>query len=202
MSGRRRLPVWYLGLVATSGALRLMELRRSSQNERAIGASGRPAAGHFGAMVALHAGLHLAPLAEVIVFRRRARLPWLWVGVLASATALRWWSIASLGGAWNGRGAVPDSLQVVTTGPYRYIRHPNYVAVAADFLALPLAGGAWISALVLTRARRAPALGARAGGGAAAVRRACVPLGVRAPQALHPRDLVTADCRHSDPLGH
>lgn len=150
MSGRRRLPVWYLGLVATSGALRLIELRRSSQNERAIGASGRPAAGHFGAMVALHAGLHLAPLAEVIVFRRRARLPWLWVGVLASATALRWWSIASLGGAWNGRGAVPDSLQVVTTGPYRYIRHPNYVAVAADFLALPLAGGAWISALVLT----------------------------------------------------
>ncbi len=150
VDARRRLPVWYLGLAAASGALRLIELRHSSRNERALGAGDSPAAGHFGAMVVLHVALHIAPLAEILVFRRRARWPWLWAGMLGSATALRWWSIASLGAAWNGRGAVPEALPVVTSGPYRFIRHPNYVAVAADFLALPLAGGAWVSALVLS----------------------------------------------------
>lgn len=149
MRARRGLPVWYLGLVATSGAMRLIELRRSARNEQALGATGR-AAGHYRAVVVLHVALHIVPLAEVLVFRRRARLPWLWVGALASATALRWWSITSLGEAWNARGAVPDALPVVTTGPYRFIRHPNYLAIAVDFLALPLAGGAWLSALVLT----------------------------------------------------
>jgi methyltransferase len=150
MKARRRLPAWYLGLAVTSGALRLIELGRSSRNERRLGAAGQPAAGHFPIVVALHVALHIVPLVEVFVFRRRPRLPWLWAGVLVSATALRWWSIGSLGAAWNARGAVPDQLPVVTTGPYRFIRHPNYVAVTADFLALPLAGGAWISALGLT----------------------------------------------------
>ena len=150
MRARRRLPVWYLGLVAASGALRLIELRRSSRNEHALGAQDHPAAGHYQAMVGLHVALHTLPLVEVLWFQRRARLPWLWAGVLGAATALRWWSIASLGAAWNARGAVPDPLPVVTRGPYRFVRHPNYVAVTLDFLALPLAGGAWVSALMLT----------------------------------------------------
>jgi len=137
-------------LVVASGGLRLIELRRSSRNERAVGAGDHPAAGHYPAMVGLHVALHVLPLAEVFWCRRRARFPWLWAGVLGAGTALRWWSIASLGAAWNARGAVPDALPIVTRGPYRIIRHPNYVAVALDFLALPLAGGARVSALLLT----------------------------------------------------
>ena len=143
------MPVWYLALVATSGVLRLVELRRSASNERALVTAGQPAAGHYAGIVALHLALHTLPLVEVAVFRRQARLPWLWAGVLVGTNALRWWSMASLGTAWNARGVVPEGLQVVTTGPYRFIRHPNYVGVALDFLALPLAGGAWLSALVL-----------------------------------------------------
>lgn len=146
----RRLPPWYLAVVAASGVLRLAELRRSARNERAVGGAGAPSAGHFWVMVALHVALHTLPLAEVAVFRRRPRLPWLWAGMLVGSAALRRWSIASLGAAWNVRGAVPDPLPVVTTGPYRFVRHPNYVAILAEFLALPLLGGAWISALVLT----------------------------------------------------
>ena len=66
------------------------------------------------------------------------------------ATALRWWSIRSLGAAWNVRAIVPSNLRPVTVGPYRLVRHPNYLAVALEFLALPMAGGAWLSALVLS----------------------------------------------------
>lgn len=144
-------------MVATSGVLRLVELRRSSSNERALGAGDRPAAGSYWQTLVLHVALHTMPLAEVVVFRRRPRLPWLWAGLLAGTNALRWWSMATLGTAWNARGAVPDQLPVVTTGPYRYLRHPNYVAVALEFPAIALAGGAWLSALVLS-ALEAPVL--------------------------------------------
>lgn len=146
-----RVPAWYLALVGASAGVRLLELRHSARNERAaLGAARRPAAGHYPRMVALHTALHTVPLLEVAVLRRRARLPWLWVGVLAGSVALRWWSIGSLGTAWNVRGVVPDPLPVVAAGPYRFVRHPNYLAVALEFAALPLAGGAWLSALVLS----------------------------------------------------
>jgi methyltransferase len=100
-------------------------------------------------MVAAHAGLLTLPLLEVWGHPDR-RPRWEWAAVLVGATALRVWSIRSLGVAWNARAAVPDSLQPVTSGPYRYVRHPNYVAVIAEFAALPLIAGAWMSALALS----------------------------------------------------
>src|SRR5579875_412867 len=66
------------------------------------------------------------------------------------ATALRLWAIHALGTAWNVRGRVYEGMRVVDTGPYRYVRHPNYAAVALEMFALPLAGGAAVSAAVLT----------------------------------------------------
>lgn len=147
---RRRLPVWYLALVTASGVARVVELRRSARNERALGGDAGPAAGHYRAIVLLHVALHTLPLVEVVALRRRPRLPALWVGLLIGASVLRRWSITSLGDSWNARGAVPESLAVVTTGPYRFVRHPNYVAILTEFVALPLAGGAWLSAVVLS----------------------------------------------------
>jgi methyltransferase len=101
-------------------------------------------------MVAAHVGLCTLPLVEVAGWRRRARAPLLWVGLLAAATGLRWWSIATLGPSWNVRAMVPDDLRPVTGGPYRFVRHPNYLAVALEFLALPMAGGATWSAVGLS----------------------------------------------------
>lgn len=110
----------------------------------------RAAARTYPLMVAAHAGLCTLPLVEAAVRRRRPRAPALWVGVLAAATALRWWSIASLGPSWNVRAVVPDDLRPVSRGPYRFVRHPNYLAVALEFAALPLAGGAVWSAVGLS----------------------------------------------------
>lgn len=138
-----------MGVVAAVGAQRLRELALSRRNERAV--RGSPAASRtYPLMVAAHVGLCTLPLVEVAVRGRRPRAPALWLGVLGAATALRWWSIATLGSSWNVRAVVPADMRPVTGGPYRFVRHPNYLAVALEFAALPLAGGATWSALGLS----------------------------------------------------
>jgi methyltransferase len=130
-----------VAVVAAVGAQRLRELALSRRNERGVRGS-RAAARSYPLMVAAHAGLCTLPLVEVAVRGRRGRAPLVWLGVLGAATALRWWSIRTLGGSWNVRATVPADLRPVARGPYRFLRHPNYLAVALEFLALPLAGGA------------------------------------------------------------
>ena len=110
------------------------------------------------AMIGVHAALIVLPACEVFWFDpqalARAQAPqlarfWIALAAYVAAQLLRAWSIASLGPAWNARAAVDASLGVVARGPYRWIRHPNYLAVLIDFSAVPLAGGAWRSWIVL-----------------------------------------------------
>lgn len=130
-------------------AQRLAELAVSRGHERRLDGR-RAAARSYPLMVAAHAGLLTLPLLEVAALRRRPRVPLAWIAVLAGAGLLRRWSIRTLGASWSARAVVPPDLRPVTAGPYRFIRHPNYVAVALEFAALPLAGGAWLTALVLS----------------------------------------------------
>jgi methyltransferase len=69
---------------------------------------------------------------------------------VVAAQGLRWWCITTLGRQWNTRVVVVPGAPRVTGGPYGFIRHPNYVAVVAEGIALPLVHGAWITALVFT----------------------------------------------------
>jgi len=62
--------------------------------------------------------------------------------VLVASMTLRYWAIYSLGERWNTRVICVPGLAAVHSGPYRWIRHPNYVAVALEVIALPLLGGA------------------------------------------------------------
>jgi methyltransferase len=78
----------------------------------------------------------------------------MFVLVLASQ-GLRWWCIATLGRRWNTRVIVVPDLPLVHAGPYRLLRHPNYVAVVVEGFALPLVHAAWITALVFTVANAA-----------------------------------------------
>src|ERR671934_1998177 len=143
-----RVPGWYVLLLAGVGIERLRELAVSRAHERST-AGARAAPSTYPLMVAAHAGLLTLPLLEV--WRRPPRRPrWGWLAVLAGATALRAWSIRSLGAAWNVHAVVPRDVRPVESGPYRYIRHPNYLAVIIEFAALPMAAGAWMSALVLS----------------------------------------------------
>ncbi|HZQ34599.1 MAG TPA: isoprenylcysteine carboxylmethyltransferase family protein [Dehalococcoidia bacterium] len=152
---RRRWDRPYLLLLLLCAGQRLAELWLSRRNilrsGTALGTAGRRT---FPLMVMLHLALFAAPLAERRIRPRRDRpariAPALALG--AAATALRLWVIRTLGAGWNARAMVPATLEVVDSGPYRWIRHPNYVAVAAEMAALPLAGSAPLSAAALSAA--------------------------------------------------
>ncbi|HJX76214.1 MAG TPA: isoprenylcysteine carboxylmethyltransferase family protein, partial [Gaiella sp.] len=82
-------------------------------------------------------------------------LGWSMLAVVVLSQALRWWCIATLGNQWNTRVIVVPGLPLVRRGPYRLVPHPNYVAVVAEGLALPLVHTAWVTALVFTVANAA-----------------------------------------------
>ena len=146
------IPRFYLGLLGAALIVRLGELGLSAANERRkrSGAARGGPAGHFGPMVGVHAGLFTLPLLEISLTGTRARHARRWLLLWLAATGLRWWSMATLGRQWNVRGVVAPDLHPVTSGPYRLLRHPNYLAVMAEMLALPMIGGAWRSALLLS----------------------------------------------------
>lgn len=144
----------YIWLIAAIAAERVAELVVSRRNLTwSLSRGGVEfGAGHYPAMVLLHAGLLVGCLVEVIVLDRPF-LPWLgWpmFAVVVAAQALRWWCIATLGRQWNTRVVVIPGAQRVAGGPYRFISHPNYVAVVAEGVALPLVHTAWVTALVFS----------------------------------------------------
>ena len=143
-----------VALVAATAAERVAELVLSARHARWAFARGgvERGRGHFPPMVALHTALLVAPVVEVVV-ADRPFLPWLaWPAVAAvlAAQALRWWCIATLGRQWNTRVIVVPGLPLVARGPYRWLRHPNYVAVVAEGIALPLVHTSWVTAVVFT----------------------------------------------------
>lgn len=77
------------------------------------------------------------------------------LAVVAASQGLRWWCITTLGRRWNTRVIVLPQAPLVRDGPYRWLHHPNYVAVVAEGLALPLVHTAWLTAAVFTLANAA-----------------------------------------------
>ena len=145
----------YAVFVLATGVERLFEMRVSKRNAAAAFARGGIEYGtrHFPWMVALHTGLLLACIVEVVVLQRPF-IPWLGWPMLAIALlcqAGRYWIIHSLGAQWNTRViVVPDAPRVDSRGLYRWFTHPNYVIVAIEGVALPLVHTAWITAIVFT----------------------------------------------------
>jgi methyltransferase len=146
--------IWYELLIAVIAAERVAELVVSKRNltwSRAHGGS-EFGAEHYPVMVVLHAGLLVGCLLEPIVLHRPfiPVLAWPMLAVVLAAQGLRWWCITTLGPQWNTRVVVVPGAPRVTGGPYRFVSHPNYVAVIAEGVALPLVHTAWFTALVFT----------------------------------------------------
>lgn len=144
----------YVVLVVAVGAERVAELVVSTRNLRWSRLRGGREYGqrHYPAMVVLHCALLVACLLEAGLLHRPilAVLSWPMLAVVVLAQALRWWCIVTLGPRWNTRVVVVPGLPLVARGPYRRLRHPNYVAVVAEGIALPLVGSAWITAVTFT----------------------------------------------------
>lgn len=145
---------WFVVLVVLVGFERLAELVVSQRNTAwSLRRGGREyGAVHYPFMVALHGGLLVGALVEVVVAERPyvPALAWTMLALVVLAQALRWWCIATLGRHWSTRVVVVPGLPLVTGGPYRWMRHPNYVAVVVEGFALPLVHTAWVTALVFT----------------------------------------------------
>lgn len=130
---------------------RLFELRLSARHETALenrGGFAVPGSRLFPIVIA-----HVVWLAlwawEVVVHGARPPAVWpVWAVVAIAAEALRWWAITTLGPRWTTRVFALPGQPLVTSGPYRWFSHPNYLAVAVETLALPLAFGAWRAATV------------------------------------------------------
>jgi methyltransferase len=168
----------YLVLLGATAAERIVELVLSARHARAAFARGGVEYGraHFPALVALHVGLLLACAAEVVL-GGRPFLPWLGWPMLALvllSQGLRYWCIVTLGQQWNTRVIVVPGAGRVSGGPYRFLSHPNYVAVVVEGVALPLVYTAWITALVFTVVNAVLLVGVR------------IPVEERALKALRP----------------
>lgn len=141
----------FLGLI---GAERVVELVLSRRNEAWVHAHGgfEVGQGHFRVITSVHA-LFLPACALEVWLLDRPFIPWLGIPMLVlviGAQVLRYWAIATLGRRWSVRVLVLPDIPVVTAGPYRFIRHPNYLAVVIELFAVPLVHTAWLSALVFT----------------------------------------------------
>ncbi|ADU01113.1 MULTISPECIES: isoprenylcysteine carboxyl methyltransferase family protein [Mycolicibacterium] len=142
----------YTLLIAAVAVERLAELVVSQRNLKWSKARGGVefGAGHYPVMVVLHTALLVGCLVEASHREFIPALGWTMFAVAIAAQALRWWCITTLGPQWNTRVVVVPNAGRVTGGPYRFMSHPNYVAVVVEGIALPLVHTAWITALVFT----------------------------------------------------
>ena len=146
--------MYYYLFILAIGVERLVELVVAQRNAKwSIGHGGKEfGRDHYPAMVSMHTLLLVSCIVEVWALGRPF-IPWLgWpmLAVVALSTAVRWRCVAMLGKRWNPRLIVMPDAPLVRDGPYRWVRHPNYTAVAAEVAALPLVHSAWLTAIVFS----------------------------------------------------
>ena len=146
--------ILFTALVAAVGLERLAEMVVSKRHAAWAFARGgvESGRGHFPVMVLLHTALLVGALVEVLAADRPflPLLAWPMLVLVVLAQGLRWWCIATLGPQWNTRVIVVPGATLVAAGPYRLLRHPNYVAVVVEGFALPLVHTAWVTAAAFT----------------------------------------------------
>ena len=146
----------FTGLILLMVVERLVELAVSSRHEDWLATRGAIEVGaeHYPWMVIQHA-LFLASCLMEVWWLGRPFLPalaWVMLLALAASMALRYWVMATLGRRWTTRVLCLPGEPVITAGPYRYLRHPNYLAVAVEIFALPMVHTAWLTALIFSLA--------------------------------------------------
>lgn len=141
----------YLVLLAAVGVLRLVELQISRRHQQHMMSQGavRVPEPHFKWMVVVHTAVLIGAALEVI-FLRRPFIPILAVTMFAvfiASNLMRLWVVRTMGNLWTVQVMDSARVGIVTTGPFRFIRHPNYTGVILEMISLPLIHTAWITAL-------------------------------------------------------
>jgi methyltransferase len=132
---------------------RIVELVIAKRNERIVRAKGGIEFDKKGykVMVAMHVAFFISLVLEKVLLKRSLNSLWIFFAILfVLAQFLRYWAISSLGVYWNTRILVVPNSKLVTSGPYKYLRHPNYVAVIAEIAVIPLIFSCYITAAVFS----------------------------------------------------
>ncbi len=141
--------VFYLILVLQ----RLIELAIAKKNENWMLQQGAVEFGkkHYRSIVLMHVLFFAFFLAEKIIENRGLSPAWPWLLLLfILLQILRGWAILSLGRYWNTKILVVPNADIVQKGPYRFIKHPNYLVVTLELLIIPLLFNSFVTALVLS----------------------------------------------------
>lgn len=144
----------FLALLAAVGVLRVVEVWISKRHQRRLIARGASRIGsqRFGLMVSVHIAILLGAALEVLLLKRpfymALAVPMFALFIVANLARL--WVIRTLGEHWSVQVVNSTGLGIVTDGPFRYVRHPNYAAVFVEMAALPLIHTAWITAIAGT----------------------------------------------------
>ncbi len=143
--------LFILGAVACE---RCFELWLSCHNARRSTAQGAIEVGqiHYRIMVVFHSLFFLSAAYEAVYMKRGAAPGVSYVALTGAIVAqlLRYWAVVTLGERWNTRIIVVPDAPPITGGPYRFVRHPNYLAVVIEMVALPMIYGCWFTATVFS----------------------------------------------------
>jgi methyltransferase len=139
---------WGAVLLAYLTLQRAAELWWAKQNERRLFAAGGVEYGkpHFALIVLLHA----AWMAGLWVLAYSHSVDLVFLALFVVLQAARFWVLFTLGRRWTIRVIVIPGERLVASGPYRFLRHPNYAVVTAEIAVVPLALGLPIYALIFS----------------------------------------------------
>lgn len=132
---------------------RLVELGIAKRNERLMKVKGAVEFGqeHYGYMVGLHVAFLLSFLLEVLLLSKQISPLWpVLFSLFIGAQIMRVWAITTLGQFWNTKIIILPNADVVKKGPYKFLRHPNYLVVSLEIIAIPLLFQAYITAFIFT----------------------------------------------------
>lgn len=134
---------------------RIAELIVAKRNEKIVRSKGGVEFDKDGyrVIVLMHALFLLSLVCEKALLDRTLNPLWpFFAALFAGAQILRYWAITSLGVFWNTRILVLPNSGLVAAGPYKYFRHPNYIAVIAEIAVIPLIFSCYWTAVIFTTA--------------------------------------------------
>src|SRR5579872_588618 len=145
--------IWFAIFLIFLIAERLLEIRSANRHFRRLIPSGGKefGASHYPAIIAMHTAFFLSLIIEYVL--RGYPLPSFWLvplTVFSLAQALRIWTRRAMDGRWTTRIVVIPGEQLITRGPFRFVPHPIYVAVALELLFGPLIFGLYITSILFT----------------------------------------------------
>lgn len=140
-------------IIAILAIQRLIELLIARRNERIVRANGACEYDEKGykLIVVMHIAFFISLISEYVFFGKTLNNYWIPLVILfLLAQALRYWAISSLGYYWNTKILVTPNTSPISRGPYKYIKHPNYLAVIVEIAVIPLIFSCYLTFIIFT----------------------------------------------------